>query len=231
MYLIKDKIKDGFIYQGRVIFKRFKIEYNLWSRFCHLEFCANEDYTISAALPPVALWFSFGNAHYKEKEISIEFHHNSLWWNFWTSNMGWSSKTPYWRRGSFDFADFLLGRSKYARKVIEERDVEIPMPEKTYSAHVELCEDTWKRPRWFSKTIKRIDAKIPKGIPHQGKGENSWDCGEDGCFGMCCPARSIAIGVGKIVGSVLHDRIRYGGWGDWNYQKRNKNRKEGIAKC
>ncbi|MBA7632419.1 hypothetical protein ES703_39965 [subsurface metagenome] len=37
--------------------------------------------------------------------------------------------------------------------------------------------------------------------------------------------------VGKIVGSILHDRIRYGGWGDWNYKsKENKTKKEGIAK-
>lgn len=222
MYLIKDEVKDGFVYAGRIVFKKFTIEYNLWNKSCHLKFMADEDYTLGIAFPPVALWFSFGNAHYKHKEISIAFHCNSLWWNFWTNTMEWSSKTPRWRHGCFDFADFFLGKREYLRKIVEERDIDIPMPEGIYKAHVKLCEDNWKRPRWFSSTIKRIDADIPRGIPHQGKGENSWDCGEDGCFGMCCPARSIADGVGKIVGSVLHDRVRYGGWDDWNYKRQKK---------
>jgi hypothetical protein len=61
----------------------------------------------------------------------------------------------------------------------------------------------------------RVDLKIDKGIPHAGKGENSWDCGDDATYGMCCAVKNIAEGVGVLVGSVLHDRVKYGGYGDW----------------
>ena len=95
----------------------------------------------------------------------------------------------------------------------------IPMPEKSYEATIQLCEDTWKRPRWFAKTITRIDAKIPEGIPHEGKGENEWDSGGDRTYGMCCPAKDIFDGVGKIVADCLRTRVRHGGWKDYKWVK------------
>lgn len=172
---------------------------------------------ISLAIPLFTIYISWNDN--SDKEISFYIYEWTIWWNLWTSTMEWSSKTPRWRHGCWCIPDTFLGRKKYLREIIEERTVQIPMPEGCYEANIKLCKDTWKRPLWFADSIMRIDADIPKGIPHSGKGENSWDCGEDGCFGMCCPANTIAEGVGEIVGSVLKDRVRYGGWQEWNYHK------------
>ena len=206
---------------GRIFFKHWHIEYHFWSTHCHIYFERGgygDNYVFSFAIPPIAIWLCWGITYKENREISLKIHNGCLWWNFWTDSNEWNSKTPKWRRECFHIDDFFLGKPKYSREIIEERDVEIPMPEGCYKAHIKLCEDTWTR-RWTKKIIKRIDADIPNGIPHEGKGENSWDCGIDGCFGMCAPAKSIAEGVGIIVGSVLHDRIKYGGWNDWKWNK------------
>lgn len=84
------------------------------------------------------------------------------------------------------------------------------MPEGCYPATVKIEERTWKRPRWFRKT--RVDAyvDIPDGIPHEGKGTASWNCGEDGLFGCGCEGDSIEKAVGHTVATVLDYRRRYG---------------------
>lgn len=158
----------------------------------------------------------------EDREVEISFHNGALWWSFWTDPMSWSSKTPRWRHGNFDFADFFLGRSKCEHRTIEARDVLVPMPEKAYPAKAELQEWTWKRPRWFAKTIKRVQIDIPGGVPIPGKGENSWDCGDDAIFGTTTAARSIAEGVGQLVGSALRDRVRRGGWSDWTWSRQGE---------
>ena len=93
-------------------------------------------------------------------------------------------------------------------------------PEGTYQAHAVLEELVWSRPRWFKERMTRVDFEIPNGIPHAGKGENSWDCGDDATFGMSTgECKSIPEGIGKLVGSCLQTRIRYGGWGDYEWKR------------
>lgn len=54
-----------------------------------------------------------------------------------------------------------------------------------------------------------IDLTVEGGIPIEGKGENSWDCGMDGLFG--CGGSSVESAVGAAVAHVLRGRDRYGG--------------------
>jgi hypothetical protein len=148
----------------------------------------------------------------EETEIAIRWFEGGLRWSFWHPTMEWSSRTPKWRNGHFDPADFLLGRHKYSSEELSTENVEVPMPEKTYAGTVTLTRDTWKRPRWpFSRSIYRANIEVEGGVPHPGKGENSWDCGEDATYGMTCPARTAEQAVGKLVESVLSSRRRYGG--------------------
>lgn len=93
------------------------------------------------------------------------------------------------------------------------------MPEGTYVATARLTEDVWRRSRWFSKIVKRVEIEIPSGIPLAGKGESSWDCGDNAIYSMCSPAKSIGEGVGRLVGTLLHDRVRYGGYEDWKWNR------------
>jgi hypothetical protein len=54
-----------------------------------------------------------------------------------------------------------------------------------------------------------VDLDIPGGIPHEGKGENSWDCGMDGLFG--CSGATVAEAIANAVRHTQRDRERYGG--------------------
>jgi hypothetical protein len=97
------------------------------------------------------------------------------------------------------------------------------MPEGAYQGTAKLVLYEWSRPRWFTKRMKRCEIRVPAGIPHEGKGDNSWDCGADATFGMTTgECSSIPQGVGLLVGSVLRDRVEYGGWGDRNWNKQRE---------
>jgi len=177
----------------------------------------------SLRLGLIGLWVSVPGRYRnygEDREIDISFSDGTLRWRFWCDPMSWSSTTPKWRDGHINFVDLLLGRSKCDHRTLEARDVMIPMPEGAYPAKAELQEWTWRRPRWFRKTIKRVQINVEKGIPFPGKGENSWDCGDDATYGITTgPCRSIAEGVGVLVGSVLNSRVRYGGWGSWAWKR------------
>ena len=91
----------------------------------------------------------------------------------------------------------------------------VPMPERAYPASVKLFESTWKRPRWFASRMVRAEVKIEKGIPFPGKGENSYDCGDDALFGLTCKADTVEQAIAETVESALRNRRRYGGSVDW----------------
>ncbi len=183
-----------------------------------------DDWTLGITLPwLLAVWFAVPGSRVRDREVSVRLHGGSLYWNFWTPSMEWSSKTPRWRNGSFNFVDLVLGRSKYSEREVETRDVLVPMPEGAYPAKAMLREDTWRRPRWpWARRLMRVSIDIPGGIPKPGKGENSWDCGDDATMGITTPARSIPEGVGRLVGSVLSDRVRRGGWRDWTWSRESE---------
>lgn len=149
----------------------------------------------------------------RERELSLSIHDKALWWYVWQNTNEWKRSDPKWRRGSFHIDDWLLGKNQYRNEVIEEREVLVPMPEKAYPATAKLELATWTRQRfgWPATRMTRINLDVPGGIPHPGKGENAWDCGEDATYGITAPADSIEEGISKLVESVLTRRTRYGG--------------------
>lgn len=145
-------------------------------------------------------------------DISLGAESGSLHWQFGGNEHGdWSSRTPKWKHGSFNIPDFILGKQKYVEGDPEVHKVKIPMPEGAYDATVEMRDDKWVRPRWFTLKLRRAKIDVPQGIPYPGKGENSWDCGEDASFGLSCPAETVEQAIGKQVESVLRSRRRHGG--------------------
>jgi hypothetical protein len=146
------------------------------------------------------------------REIRVDCHNGAIWWSLWHSVRDWHNGTPRWRNGSFSPLDFLLGRHKYSRVELSRRREQIPFPEAIYDAEIVLTEDTWRRPRWpFPRRIKRAHVEVERGVPVPGKGENSWDCGEDARFSLTTPARNTEEAIVKFVASVYGDRVRYGG--------------------
>lgn len=149
----------------------------------------------------------------------------ALWWNFWRDPMGgWSSRGPWWRKiqsGNFDVLDFIFGRTKYAARVIEgPLAVKIPMPERAYDATLEIQERTWRRPRWPFVWHRVIGADFDSKqdpVPHPGKGESSYDCGEDATYGLscACPTGRVEDAIGAYVSTVMNSRRRHGGSVMW----------------
>ncbi len=146
-----------------------------------------------------------------ERETGFSIHNWKIWFNFWQPTMEWKSRTPWYRSFAFDPIDFLLGRHKYSEKLRYKECVLVPMPEKTYKGHVKIFESSWKRPLWpFTKRIIRSTIKVPEGLPHAGKGENSWDCGDDATFSLTSCAATPNKAVEALIKCETRDRKRYG---------------------
>lgn len=154
------------------------------------------------------------------RSIGISFFESSMWIELWNDPNESRSTDPKWWSFHINFADILFGKQNCTKELLEERAVLIPMPEKAYQGHAKLYKYTWKRPRWFKREVKRVELDIPEGLPMEGKGENAHDCGTNATFSMTTgECNSIPEGVGILVGSVLKDRVKYGGWGDWVWTK------------
>ena len=197
-----------------------RLEWHLWSRSCGVSVSIENELKLHLAFPPVSLWFSveapmFWRKYGEGRELRLDVHDWAIWWSLWTDTSGWSSKTPRYRHGAFHILDFLLGRHRYSSRPLACEWIEVPMPERTYYGVAQLEEASWDRARWFAKRLLRVEVKMLPGeqVPHPGKGENSWDCGEDATYSITMPAASIEDGIAGLVGSVLRSRRRHGGRG------------------
>jgi hypothetical protein len=103
----------------------------------------------------------------------------------------WTKGQPWWYSWSIGKSTF-LGKTSTETFEGPRFPASVPMPEGNYFA-------TWTEKRYVKRYTGRlgrlrdrvagprqhslVDLDIPGGIPHEGKGENSWDCGMDGLFG------------------------------------------------
>lgn len=150
-----------------------------------------------------------------DREIGCYFHEWTFRYTLWVGSMAsWSRNYPWcrwWRQGSIDFADVFLGRRKHHLETLKSGiPVVIPMPEGNYQGVARIERRTWKRPRWFAFSRVSTQIDCPNGIPFSGKGENSWDCGDDGLFGWGAEGESVEKAIAHGVESVLVSRRRYG---------------------
>jgi hypothetical protein len=147
---------------------------------------------------------------YGARAVSLDVFDSAIWWKVWANDNGWSSDTPRWRDGCWHVLDTLLGKS--AHRVVDSTTykVVIPMPEGVYPGTIEMKTEEWKRPRWYAHTFTRAHYTLEKGIPFPGKGENSWDCDDDGLGGGCIPAKSLPEAIAGIVRTCLEYRQKRG---------------------
>lgn len=168
------------------------------------------------------LWWSFwlwaepGRYRYREsREFDLSWHGGGFWLNPWiVRHEGGCKADPWWRRTHhWDVGRMIFGRPRYRMVEGPPRSVLIPMPEGCYAAHAHEYRQEWRYRFGIVRRQVGWDFEIdsPAGIPFQGKGENSWDCGPDG-------TRSIAIrgepcleeAIGRVVGDMLKLRARRG---------------------
>ncbi len=138
---------------------------------------------------------------------------------------GWGELDGMWSKGQPWYRDFGLssrhiwGRIKADKVIDDTGETVIPMPEGLYPATWELDHYERRHVRWPGTMLDwfaqpdtpTYSLKIPGGIPHWGKGENSWDCGMDGLFGISGGFNTIEKAVGAAVEASLRDRRKYGG--------------------
>lgn len=107
--------------------------------------------------------------------------------------------------------DAVFGRTVFARQLGKKTKVVIDMPEGGYEATAQFEWCIWCRPRWpFRKMRLETDMDCPKGLPFSGKGENSWDCGDDGLHGWSVEGHDIQKAIRSGIDSCLKSRSRYG---------------------
>ncbi len=165
----------------------------------------------------------------EEKEIRISFFDWCLNWSFWMRPHEWNSTDSKLRRGSFDFQRFLKGKHTCEWIPIRTNYRMVNMIEDSYPIRVIENRRVDKWERWFTKESISYDVTvgdfnesgefIQKYIPVEGKGENSWDCGESGTGGCTFPYKKhwnhridpIEEAVLYFETDVKRDRIRYGG--------------------
>jgi hypothetical protein len=205
------------------------VEAYWWSRSCHAQASVDDEgWRVSFALPPIAIYLRLENfplwrpmkLHIftwennrevwlaDQRECRIAVHDWKLWPVPWGKSMEWCKRDPWWVRGITIEPAKLLGRWEASHEDLAKVPVSIPMPEGLY--HGVATVQRWVRGRryWFKRRTQEVWLDIPGGIPHAGKGENAWDCGDDGLFG--CGGSSINDAIQRARDSVLRDRKRYG---------------------
>lgn len=149
----------------------------------------------------------------------------ALWWKFGVDPMGWTTTRSKWRDGSWH----PLGHNcqQTCEIVAEAVILAFPMPEDVYFGKMTIERVTYgwdKLPRVFDKMLYRADVVMleDEQIPHPGKGENSWDCGEDALFSSSFPLphnefdpqAMVNYAVGEVITKQCQLRDRRGGK-DW----------------
>lgn len=137
-------------------------------------------------------------------------------WDFGTVEHKMRRETPWWRSWKLTTRDIIGGTD--CEVIPGETGVAmIPLPEGNYLATWKEEKRVWRHRRFPGTVIDRVKGtkvrndvwlEIEGGIPHEGKGENSWDCGMDGLFG--CGGRTLEDAIANAVRSTLRDRERYG---------------------
>ena len=142
----------------------------------------------------------------------IRLHTGYLWLDLWHDDdghlfgEGWPGL-----HASIEFMRVLFGKPRFTKKALGTARVLIPLPEGNYEATVTFWERRWQRARLpFSKVVFTADIKPDRPFPVEGKGENSWDIGEDAIYELSTEARTPSAAVVAAVRAVLADRQRHG---------------------
>lgn len=148
---------------------------------------------------------------YRGREFSIRCHDGIVWIGHpWVRQMEWRSNDPWWKKDiTLHVSDWLLGRSRCEVTKGLPSTVYVPLPEGSYRAIATPETFVWRRR--FYVPIRRRDSvslDIEGGIPYSGKGESSWDCGDDGLWGI--GGNTLEEAIGNAVASVLKSRRRHG---------------------
>lgn len=147
----------------------------------------------------------------EQRRIGVRVFDWRIWISLWDDAENWSADDPWWWQFTITPLDILLGRERHKIRDIERGEIVVPMPEGNYQARYRVFESVWRRVRWpWQKQVIRTDIELEQAIPFSGKGENSWDCGDDGLWGATVATDLPARAALEVVTSVLETRRKRG---------------------
>jgi hypothetical protein len=206
------------------------VEFYWWSLWLGASVSTDDEgWIVSLRLPPFALYLSLeglGLWQPQRKCIATWDNNREIWltdrrecevsfydWTFRVTPWGrwgeWNKRDPWWIRGvSLDLRRVVLGDRTYIAEELALVPVQVPMPEGNYPAVAKVQRVTRGFRRWFKRTGQEVTLNIPKGIPFAGKGENSYDCDDDGLFGI--GGDSIEDAIHRAQEAVHESRRRHG---------------------
>lgn len=165
-------------------------------------------------------WFKAWAYVNDNRNADIRMFDGTIWISLWANEMcqRYGKDVSFWhpdkRRITLRVDDWLMGTRTHTSREIEKAAVLVPMPERSYRWTASLHAGEWGRSRWPFKmrllTVK-LDCAEGEQIPVPGKGENSWDCGQDATYSMSCAARTVEDGIGALVASAMRTRAERGG--------------------
>lgn len=160
----------------------------------------------------------------RSREYGIRWHDQFVSLKLGAKPHEWSRDQPWWWENTLNLYKFLFGGHEYTETVLEEARGYIKMPEGRYPASVKITFDEWTaKRRWarglrfrpFYKSVQRAEIEPDTPVPHPGKGENSYDQGEDAMFSLVTPAADVGDALQKAADSVMRSRIKYGSGYEW----------------
>jgi hypothetical protein len=206
------------------------VEFYWWSRHCGLTVSTDDEgWNMSFRLPPFALYvslegfplwrpmakhiFTWDNNREvwlpDRREFSIAIHNWTIWFSPWGRWGEWRTRDQWWIRGvSLNLQRLALGEHVYEAEELALVPCVVTMPEGNYQAVAKVQRVTRGFQRWFKRTGQEVQLNIAKGIPFAGKGENSYDCDDDGLFGI--GGDSIDGAIANAQRAVNERRQRYG---------------------
>ena len=174
----------------------------------------NDDKKLYIAFLIGRVWLGFGESR-KGSRYGFEFGRKMFyfWWNVQDSDCNAHGGKYVCAMWLDRLADFLFGHAECFtdKPSWKSHNGVVSMPEGDYPAVFQFESRVWVRRRSpFHRVRLSTSVDIPIGIPHSGKGENSWDCGEDALYGIGCSGHSIVNAAKAARECVLRDRSRYG---------------------
>lgn len=157
---------------------------------------------------------------FQGRTTGVSIHDGCVWWTLWgnmdcmgNKNKGWPWLGDGWS-WVWHVQDWLIGPARYEKEDAKPEASSVIMPEGAYPCTVKVYRCRWNRRFWKGQWYWRSNVEIPGGIPHPGKGENSWDCDDDATFGVSSAIEKDRIdprsACDKVAMSVLRDRQRRG---------------------
>lgn len=156
------------------------------------------------------IWIGFKPKTKESSRTGFEIGRNIFyfWWKYKENYYGEQSQGKeiccfWWDK----LKDLILGRTLCTTDKRWPESGFVEMPEGKYPAKFTFVTRCWTRPRSpFHKIRKSTDVEIEMGIPFSGKGENSWDCGEDALYGTGYAGWDIEACANYVRQEVLKDR-------------------------